>query len=571
MAKTELLAHVLPTEGWYCVMGLKKDVMPEQRFVQTLEEVDAVAEGMVGAAKDVYFGCAKFSNAKNREKRNASFFKAFWLDIDCGVGKPYSTQSEGLTALKAFCDGNTLPKPTIVNSGRGIHVYWTLTEVIDSDKWQPVADRLKQLCQTQGLHIDPSVTADAARILRIPETFNFKDVSNPLDVTVLRLGGHTDYNIFKNLLGAIAVPKPTEEFIPPHSSALTLSLLSNTISRFKTILIKTANGKGCNQIGYAAANQAEVEEPLWRAVLSVANVCEDRDKAIHAVSSLHPEYDAAETDRKARLTKGPYTCEVFAKFNPSGCEDCPNKGKIKSPVVLGQDVAREEPEEDSSNNVLPPNTPVIPVKASYPWPYFRGKSGGIYKEAGEGEKPELVYEHDLILVKRMVDPHVGECAWLRRTLPRDGIKEFSVPMASLLSRDDMRKVLPANGVIGSAKQMEGIMGYLIAVAKELQVNKEAEKMRTQFGWADDDTKIIVGEREITNSGIFYSPPSVSTKSIAEFMQPVGSYQRWQEIFNTYAMPGFEPHAFATLTAFGAPLMKFLPARVNRPSCTWRIA
>jgi len=565
MAKQDLLAHVLPSNGWYCIMGLKKEAMPEQRFVQTLEDVEKVAEGMVATDKDVYFGCAKFNSAKNREKHNAAFFKAFWLDIDCGANKPYPTQGDGLTALKDFCSRYKLPKPTIVNSGRGIHVYWTLTETIDIDKWQPVADKLKQLCQTQGLFIDPSVTADAARILRVPETFNHKDPNNPVPVTVLCFGAHTEYQSFKDALGAVVadIPKPTEDFIPPHSSALTLSLMGNSISHFKTILKKTAEGVGCAQIGYAAANQAEVDEPIWRAVLSVANVCEDREKAIHAVSNQHPEYDAEETERKARLTKGPYTCAVFAKFNPSGCEGCPNNGKIKSPIVLGHSIARDEGGEETqeTSETLIPATPTPSV--SYPWPYFRGKNGGIYRESGEDEKPELIYEHDLILVKRMVDPNIGECAWLRRKLPKDGIKEFSVPMSSLLSKEEMRKLLPANGVIGSAKQMEGIMSYLITVAKELQVNREAEKMRTQFGWVDDDTKIVIGEREISKNSVVYSPPSTTTKSVADSMKPAGSFERWKEIFNTYAMPGFEAQAFATLTGFGAPLMKFL----NIHGCT----
>lgn len=560
MAKQDLIAHVLPSDGWYCIMGLKKDAMPEQRFVQTLEDVEKAADDMVAADKDVYFGCAKFNSAKNRGKDNAAFFKAFWLDIDCGAGKPYATQGDGLSALKDFCSRYKLPKPTIVNSGRGIHVYWTLTETIDIDKWQPVADKLKHLCQTQGLFIDPSVTSDAARILRVPETFNHKDPTNPLPVTVLYFGTHTDYEVFKDALGAVVadLPKPTEDFIPPHSSALTLSLLGNTISKFKTILKKTAEGVGCNQIGYAAANQDTVDEPLWRAVLSVANVCEDREKAIHAISSQHPEYDAEETEHKARLTKGPYTCQVFAKFNPDGCEGCPNKGKIKSPIVLGQDIARDEGEEPEQANEQATPTQTAPTPSvSFPWPYFRGKNGGIYVEVVEGEKPELVYEHDLILVKRMVDPNIGECAWLRRTLPKDGVKEFSVPMAALLSKEEMRKLLPANGVIGSSKQMERIMSYLIAVAKELQVNKEAEKMRTQFGWVDDDTKIILGDKEISKDSVAYSPPSTVTKAVAETMRSAGSIERWKEIFNTYALPGFEAQAFATLTGFGAPLMRFL--------------
>ena len=32
---------------------------------------------------------------------------------------------------------------------------------------------------------------------------------------------------------------------------------------------------------------------------------------------------------------------------------------------------------------------------------------------------------------------------------------------------------------------------------------------------------------------------------------------WKDIINVYNMHGFEPHAFAVFTAFGAPLLKFM--------------
>ena len=38
---------------------------------------------------------------------------------------------------------------------------------------------------------------------------------------------------------------------------------------------------------------------------------------------------------------------------------------------------------------------------------------------------------------------------------------------------------------------------------------------------------------------------------------MGSFDEWKEIINVYDMPGFEPHAFAVFTAFGAPLIKFM--------------
>jgi len=552
MANTDLLAHVLPDEGWYCIMGLNRG-MPKQHFVETLEEVSGVVDKLAALGCDVYFGCAKFDSAGVRKQANATHFKAFWLDIDCGYSKPYNSQTEGLQALREFCAANKLPKPTLVDSGRGIHAYWTLTKAITKDEWQPIANHLKQMCIAQRFQIDVAVPADAARILRVPGTINSK---NGAEVTLLHVGEHADIGVFGRHTNGAAAKIAAIAAQPVRPNALTMALAGNRISVFKRIMDKTADGNGCAQLERAILEQETLEEPMWRAALSVANVCEDRDKAIHFISRRHPDYDPVKTDEKASKTQGPYTCDTFATLYPAGCEECPNKGKIKSPVVLGHDIAAAEPQEAE------PDEEGTPADPPLPFPYFRGKAGGIYR-AAKDEDPILIYEHDLTMVKRMVDPSVGECAWLRRWLPRDGTKEFAVPMSSMLNKDEMKKILPANGILAGVKQTEGIVGYLTTVAKEMQLMIQAEQMRNQFGWADDDTKIILGDREITATGVNYSPPSVSTNALSRYLQPKGSFEKWKKIFNTYALPGFEPHAFAALTGFGAPLMKFF----NIHGCT----
>lgn len=539
-------------------MGLKRDQLPVQKFVQTLEEVEALAESLLAKERDVYFGCSKFANGDNRAKSNAAFMQSFWMDLDCGPNKSFTDQAAAITALQTFCRQNTLPKPTLVSSGYGIHVYWALTSSITQAQWLPVAERLKSLAAEQQFPIDTTATADAARILRIPETKNWKNPDDPRDVEIITLSDAVEFAAFKTVLNVLDMPgSDRPDFIPNRPNELTLALLGNKITKFKQILQKTLAGEGCAQIKHAVENQETLEEPLWRAVLSIAHVCEDRDKAIEIVSSGHPSYDPVDAQRKAQQTKGPYTCDTYEKLNPEGCKDCPLKGKIKSPVVLGHDIARDEaPAETDSTEGEVTNPSGYPIP-TYPAPYFRGRNGGVYRDMGPETEPVLIYEHDLVLVKRLLDPKLGECAWLRRFLPRDGVEEFAVPMSALLSRDKMREILPAKGVLAGQKQMELIMNYLISVAKEMQIMKSAEKMRTQFGWADDDTKIILGEREICDNGVFYSPPSSTTMALAPVIKPVGSFDVWKQTFNTYAGEGFEPHAFAALTGFGAPLMKFM--------------
>ena len=100
-SRIPFLSSVLAEEGLYCVVGLKKGA-PRQTFVETIEEIDGVVEGLIAQGYDAYFGCAKYLHAtEGRTAQNAKWFKAFWLDMDCGEGKPYETQSDALEIGRA--------------------------------------------------------------------------------------------------------------------------------------------------------------------------------------------------------------------------------------------------------------------------------------------------------------------------------------------------------------------------------------------------------------------------------------------------------------------------------------
>jgi hypothetical protein len=45
--KDSFLSAVLPQEGSYCVVGLKKDEKPKQKFVGSIEEIGALSDSLV--------------------------------------------------------------------------------------------------------------------------------------------------------------------------------------------------------------------------------------------------------------------------------------------------------------------------------------------------------------------------------------------------------------------------------------------------------------------------------------------------------------------------------------------
>lgn len=557
MPTTELLQAVLPSEGWYCIVGLKKGGTPKQTFHETLDSAEAEIARLLEQEYDAYFACSKYESNTSRTQANAKYIKAFWLDIDCGESKDYPDQATGLQALQQFCKAVNLPKPTIVNSGRGLHVYWRLTKTISAEEWKPVAERIKYLCEEYEFYADPARTADTASILRVPETLNFKD-DPPKPVSILTIAPEVDYETIKSRLGVLIAP-PEFELPKQQLNELTKALANNEEKWFKVIIAKTIKGEGCAQIAKIATEQDTVDYNLWRAGLSVAWACEDRDIAIHKISEGHPDYSPAETVRKAMDTGGPQRCSTFEKYNPSGCEGCPHKGKIAGPIQLGKKIIKAAAEDNvvevpQELPELPPTKIVIP---EYPFPYFRGKNGGIYRSNGDGEDPDLVYAHDLYIVKRMHDPHRGEVAWIRLHLPRDGIREFALSVTDLMSKEKIKERLGWYGVVGNVKQMDAISQFMIKFVNELQFKTEVEVMRMQFGWTDKDRKFIIGDQEITAEAIRYSPPSSSTSNLSEYMQPVGTFDEWKEVANVYNREGFEPHAFGFFTAFGSPLLKHL--------------
>jgi len=578
MADIELLRRVVPqTDGWYCVLGLHQGSVRSQTFFKTLEEVQEQAEKLVRVKQDAFFGLGKFKTDETRQAVNCDAMQAFFLDIDCGPTKVipdargkvkgYIDQKAGMAALRSLCAAFKLPKPTIVNSGRGWHVYWPLTESVPREKWLDAATTFKARCIEHGFHIDADVPADAARVLRVPGTKNFKD--DPAhDVYVMHTAEAMSYDDFVASIGPLLPRK--QSFQPKQLDEFTKALMGNKQARFKTILDKTIAGTGCEQLKYIMVNQDKADEPMWRAGLSIAQHCVDRDKAIHFISKQHPDYSAPATEKKAAQIKGPYTCETFDNFSPGICNNCPHHGKIKSPIVLGHEIARSEPGEVVERAEFSADEPAF-VVPKLPNKYFRGKNGGIYMhvkqgeadDAGEGEDVSgtdrivLVYEYDLFIVKRLYDPSLGETILIRLSLPKDKVKEFSLTLVDALSKDELRKALSFHGVIALPAQMNLILTYLVACAKELQITQELEMMRLQCGWADGDSRFILGDREIGPTYVRYSPPSKATREVAAATRPSGTLDEWKRIINVYNMPGFEPHAFAVFTAFGAPLLKFL--------------
>jgi len=224
----DLLSAVQPDEGWTAVVGIRNGKVI-QHFCETREETDAQIERFRKRDYDVYFGVAKYRDGLSkpedgggRTKQNVLALKALWADLDCGPDKKYSSQASAFAALQQFIGSTGLPKPAVVNSGRGVHAYWPLAEALSREEWEPLNARLKELCSAEGLHADPTCF-EAARILRVPGTFNYKG-EDPLPVEVWVPGKPTQVEKLRELLGAEEAVAPL-----PFASRRGVSLLAQEV------------------------------------------------------------------------------------------------------------------------------------------------------------------------------------------------------------------------------------------------------------------------------------------------------------------------------------------------------
>ena len=532
----------------------------KQKFYDSIDHVMDAARDFDANGYDAYFALATFGEAGSRKKDSALKMRSFFMDLDCGPSKEFPTQHDAIKALRKFCKELNLPRPITVNSGRGVHVYWPLSEDVTCGEWEPVAERLKALCAKHDFPADPAVTADIARILRVPETHNHKsDPPAKVHTFGLEEVQPVDFDKFSELLGADPIPVP-KKFTPMGgSNAVMDALLGNRETYFKDIMVKTGKGKGCAQLAYIYKNQQTMSEPMWRAGLSIAKHCVDADKSAVRISEGHPDFSLDEMYNKMDRIKGPYLCSTFDEYNPDVCTGCPLWGKIKSPISIGARI-REATEEDNIIELPPASPNAEPEKyvvPTFPRPYFRGANGGVYIRGEDAEgniEEKCIYHNDLYIVRRVTD---GEQDMLvfRLHLPRDGVREFTVPQISVTSKDEFRKAIGSKGVTAWGTNLEALMSYSIRWIEELQHSGAADVAHIQFGWSDEEcSSFILGDREIFPDRIDFNPASTKTAFAFPWFTPRGTLEGWKENAEFFNRKGMELYQLVTCVGFGSVLM-----------------
>jgi hypothetical protein len=204
--RKQFYEKVLPSQGVYCVTEISKDKKVVNRFASSLDEVETLVEEINVAGKNVFIALSSFSG-HSRMSDYVIYCRSFFVDLDVKPDKAgcYKSKVEAIEDLDHFLKVTELPPPIVVDSGNGVHAYWPFEEDVPIAEWKPYAEKFKQLC-LDHMKIDPVVTADITRIMRCPETLNFKtDPPNPTSLLTDEFNQY-DFAAFKDYLGEVDTP-----------------------------------------------------------------------------------------------------------------------------------------------------------------------------------------------------------------------------------------------------------------------------------------------------------------------------------------------------------------------------
>ena len=575
--RKEFYTRALPSQGTYCVALIHPTTKRTKHIYahshDKLEEI--LAKATAEATHNVYVAALSFTG-ESRTANTAAFARSFFVDLDVNHGAVcYSSKEEALTALNEFVQDSDLPPPVRIDTGGGVQAFWLFEEDVPADEWKIYSARFKQFCMDKGLLIDPAVTADAARILRCPETLNHRvqQQSKFIDTDFEQY----DFEAFKSFLGAPPENQIVKvEKVPIDDETRAIANLDNFEDSFAQLAERSLAGHGCNQIKHAIENRATLSYGLWFAALSIAQRCADREDAIRMVSEDHPGYTFEQADAKAQETakvSGPHSCKRFEQENPEGCEGCPLKGQFISPIYLAQKLrvptVATAPLPDTEDTVWgESDNHDLLIFPGYLAPYSRGAKGGIMysppatiDKAGNKfqDPPFEIINRAVYPYKRMFSVNDGECFMVRTVMPMDGFREFLLPVDQVYSHEFLTKALVKSGATFDPDKIKLVVKYFIRWSEYLTSTERAEQMRMQMGWTTEFDAFVIGNNEVKPTAeIVKAASSPLVRGVAQHLSPHGSYDMWKRSANFFNNPGYEMHAFGMLTGFGSPLMRLTP-------------
>jgi hypothetical protein len=525
----------------------------EHRFHDSLTDLKNYFEYMDAQGHTMYYAQASFRTKENRKHENALFLRNFFLDIDCGEGKPFASQGIAIQELKRFCDETGFSFPSVVSSGNGLYAHWCISQDLPAEVWRTVAKQLKTLCEAYNFKADPSRTADCSSVLRPVGTTNRKN-GNEKPVRLLIDRPAISFAEFSTQLKSALDKKklPTKSLTPPSEYQGVpdefVSGINETPVSYLTQLVER-----CAQIRQVRDSGGYVSEPLWYDFIGVARftqeALEGEFQIIHEWSSGHPDYSPGQTTDKIQhhidSGAGPTTCQRFGMDNPMGCIGCRWQGKVKSPISLGRPISEPVVVEKEDHNYCPEG--------------FKRLATGLHRVSDGQVDPNPFYDSDLFITA--VSKDLGskqEMLTIQHKLPfNKEYEEFQIRSSLVRDPKAFHTALLDNHVhcIGTEARND-MTTYIESYMKDLRKKRDITILATQMGWQGDS--IVLGstvhqpEGDPVEVGFSANVPTVARSFASQ-----GNVEEWSAITRVFDFPGIEDIAFSFLAGgFGSPLLRF---------------
>lgn len=542
-----------------------------------------------GKGSDAWFAPASYRDAPlmpdrkgvirpmgERLQTNVEAIRALWIDVDIrrdgdkkGTNVYENRQEVGLW-LKQFLNATGIPGPNLwVNSGYGIHFYWVLEDPMTRDEWQPYAEALRAAVRANGYKADIGRIADAASLMRPPETVNMKVAGSPAPVFVIPInrGDYPNYLVLDKLKPYIGAgpanppaspivatsglaggtPSPLFQTHPsPNMNAAAranMPVLASAKREFKYIVPK------CLQVQQSLADGGLNDRyQLWYlGFLSLTHHCSDGQPYAHDLSKGHPGYSQANTDamlaqiarEKAKKDHGPPRCVSFDLYRPGICPRCPHFNRVISPWVLGT------PQDDGD---LPPG---YVRKENKLW--LMNKELGRHLPVVDGDVYGPVVEQ---LRKGYRISFTYEYAG----------KPFEVTATNSEALGDAGKVgtfFVDQSVALKREEFGGFGNFVAAWITHIRAQKgERTEVVPPFGYATtlegDHVGVAIAGVLYRSDGTMEAAPLHDATLKAGYTQH-GYYDKWREAFDLvtdWKLPGSIQRQAIVATAFGAPMLRF---------------
>jgi uncharacterized protein YicC (UPF0701 family) len=599
MDTLDFLQTILPDEGNYYLVLFSAKLKDKQgnpiKIHKPFSDLETMAEAAARFDNNpeytaVYHACAAYltpyieleelnewgkPKRKYRVAENQYKAKAFWVDIDCGQvkfdrGEGYIDKRTATAALFKFCDTLEIPRPMLVDSGNGVHAYWPLTKAIKVEVWTKVANALKACLAHAGVIADPTRTADFASILRPPGTTNRKG-GETKDVAVKRLCTPIEPELLATALSnyvktndvKMVRERPKRQYTAPNDLNSDLTGHLNSYPEVESSGALVADK--CSQVALMRDTKGDVSYEHWRGVIGVLKHCVDGEQLSEEWSSERLNTGHDQDDWRTRYDTweaGPTSCEFFSKCNPLGCEGCDFKGKVKGPIMLGRVIPINEEKTETVLNAEGEECEVDVPAIAYGYQWGNGLLARLLPDK-DGIMQAHPFSTILFYPTSRIRTEDGTYRiGMRMHLPNKKVRDFEMSAESMASQTDMLRALARYELMQSNHKDAGahMAAYLRDQLETLKRKVEEVNTLTTFGWKNDDTSFLIGDRLYLKDGTARKVlvSGGAAKYLTAFNRPArADVKQYAEALNSlYNHPGREHWQYAVVAGWGSILAPF---------------